>query len=575
MPALIGAGIAAGIAALIGLLVAPSAPVFSGAGLSLLNGSQTDPHLLTRGVWHAIAQSCSLSTHCIATWNVVAFAVLCGLVAYLAGYGIKARPIFAAGLGGTILATSPLAASIVLSAPGAETLATLALFGGIAAMAARLWNPPPAIRLLMVAALVLQDPFYFPAALGYTIIDRSRVALKGWSAAAVALTFGARIAAGSPTVWTLSHPAFDAWAAPSTIVLIGIALFGLLPFVLWLLRQDIDRGAGFERMNFFLPVVLGAIVTASAMISSSDGDPGSYWLAGEISLILGFAAAVRDGAALRARSAGVVLGVVAIAFQAYEYPRAAAAFPVAAISLESSDLWSGLRSAEASHTVVCVLGDQRARAAVLDDGAFVRMYHLPASQLRTPPTVNACLSSAPTGSQILAIGYPRPAEMSFALAQEARAASRSRYVLARQNGTVSPTRRTALPGGHGAYTSTLQTPLGPVPAFTVVAPFSYTFHCVQLKDPGVLSFAAANPLTGIPSTDVTRFSILLDTGRRQELLFSRDLPATHGVQNADWRFYTVPLAAIHCRSLTFSVSAPSGRGIGTWTTFAGVSLDRR
>jgi hypothetical protein len=569
----IGAGAAAGIAAIIGTFVAISTTVFAGAGLSLLNDWRTDPHLLTGALWHSIASSCSLSTHCIGAWNVAAFAAICALVAYLAGQAKNEQPALTAGLCGAIVATSPLAAALVVHPLGTEEFVTIALFTGIAAGFARLWNPHPWIRLLLAVALVLQDPLFVPAGLLYTVMDRRRIATQAWSAAIVLVSFGLRIAVGSPPAFSLSHPALDAWAAPLTIVVLGIAIFIVLPFVLWLLVRNIDRAAGVERRDFLAPAVLGFTAAAASIISWNGGDPSAYWLAAEISVILGFAAAVRD-AGLVARCIGAVLGALAILAQLYEYPRAAAALPDVAISRESAELWSGLRSAQASRTFVCVTGDDRARAAVLGNGSFVRVYQLPASQLLVT-AVTGCLKTAPTGSRIVALGYPRPPELNFALAQAANAVSHSKYVLAARNGTVYPTTPVAMPGGHGAFRSILQSPLGPVPSFTVAALFSYTFHCVRIPKSEVLSFAVANPLAGIPDAALTRFSILSEESGRKKLLFSRDLPPTPGVQSPDWKFYRVPVGPARCETFTFKVMSLSSVGIGAWTSFAGVTIDRR
>jgi hypothetical protein len=568
----IGAGAAAAIAAVVGTFVAMPTTVFAGAGLSVLNDWHTDPHLLSSVFWHPIAASCSLSAHCIGALNVTAFAALCALVAYLTGRA-KTEAVLTAGICGAIVATSPVAAALVIHPLGTEIFITIALFSGIAAICARLWNPPAWVRLLLPVALVLQDPLFLPAALLYAAMDRRRIALQAWSAAIILLSFGLRLAAGSPPALSLSHPALDAWAAPLTIVLLGIAIFILLPFVLWLMVRNFDRAAGFERRDFLAPAVLGFTAAAASIISWNGGDPSPYWLAAEISVILGFAAAVRD-AGLFARRVGAVLGALAILVQLYEYPRAAAAFPNAAISAESTELWSSLRSAQVSRTAVCVTGEDRARAAVLGDGLFVRFYKLQVSRLLLT-SVTGCLKRAPAASHIVALGYPRPPELSFALAQAADTVSHSKYVLAARNGTVYPATRASMPGGHGAFRSIAQSPLGPVPSFTVAAPFSYTFHCVRIAKSEVLSFAAANPLAGIPGAALTRFSIESAENGRKKLVLSRDLPPTPRIQTTDWRFYSVPVGPARCESLTFTVTSLSSVGIGAWTSFAGVTIDRR
>lgn len=189
--------------------------------------------------------------------------------------------------------------------------------------------------------------------------------------------------------------------------------------------------------------------------------------------------------------------------------------------------------------------------------------------------VPACLKRAPTGSHIVALGYPRPPELSFALAQAADAASHSKYVLAARNGTVFPATRASMPGGHGAFRSIAQSPLGPIPSFTVAAPFSYTFACVRIAGSQVLSFAAANPLANIPGAALTRFSIESAENGRKKVLFSRDLPPGPGTQSTEWRFYSIPVGPARCASLTFKVASLSSVGVGAWTSFAGVTIDRR
>ena len=566
----LGGGIILGGLAAIsaGLLSTPAA--LSGEGLAILMGFRSDPYFLTAGIWHVAGNACHYSASCIHGFNTGAFALTCMLTAYFASRPAKSNRAVTAAIAGTILAASPLGASILRDPLGTEALVAGSLLIAMAAASAGFWNPTPSLKILLPMLIVLQDPLFLPCALLYAAVSGAgRYRLL--QILTIALAFSIRVALGAPKLTALLHPSFDHWAGPPTIVLIGFLVFVAAPFAAWFLSRGPVQASGPARNAVLAAAGLGLLAVSIGMIAP-NGDPSPYWLSGEAALILSAVAVMGLKPAHYIRPAIAITAALVLFGQVSYYASASSALPNVAISSESTTLWNALHSSDGPPKFLCVLGEKRAREAVLGDGAFLQAYDSGHHLLRATSHADECFTPAIPNAKIVAVGYPAPDDLmpDFALALAARE-NKSPGNLPLVTGKVYPDSPAAMPGGHGAFPDSVTTLVGTIPTVTVSAPFSYIFDCTGVPANARLSFAAANPLAALPGASAVRFSIMLG----QRTLLTKDLPPAPGATRRAWRFYSVRLQShsAACKTLIFKVSAPTGIALGTWTTFAGVTVE--
>lgn len=156
--------------------------------------------------------------------------------------------------------------------------------------------------------------------------------------------------------------------------------------------------------------------------------------------------------------------------------------------------------------------------------------------------------------------------------KHATSSALTEYALTDKPGTVAPDTKVNLPGGKGAFPTTVDTGAvtGATPAITVTAGFSYTFACVVPGDSAKLVFGLANPIAGGDAVQVSVTARIKNFARH--VIFTKVLPKTAKNQKVVYRTYTVPLPATDdCMELTLWTKAISG-GTGAWAMFVGPTV---
>ena len=535
--------------------------VLAGANLRVLTGRLADPHVLTGWFWPAYVAA-RHAPHGVFSANAAAFAIAVAVVAFAAA---RLRGPLAGALAGSALAVSPLANAIFADPLGAEGALALALFFVLAADAVDAIALPAAVRAALVAALVLQDPLYAPAALLYAAIvllsGRGAFALLpvAGAAAACALRIAFRAGFGGAP----GAPAVDALAAPPSLIAIGVLLFGALPLALFGVRRGVFTRAGFIAGRTGAALALCAAALAAAIFSWT-GDPSGYWLAAQGALLLGLCAAAPAATRASAIAAGIA-GALVIA-ELFAGARAAHLIPSVTIARQSLETAAAVKAAR--NSPVCVVADNPAQTHVLADGAFFDRFTSPGAKIRSAGSIREC---PPAPAQHLVTldrsGVTDWEGSGLTLARLTAAENRARFVLTDSAGDVFPKTRVNLPGGHGAFGNTEPTAVGGVTTMTVVAGFQYTYPCVDTAPSGTLEFVAANP---IAEGDPAQLSVVVKSPGGAPRTVLRTIFRGHPQGRKPlWRAYRIRLGAPErCLAVTFKTEAPGGQQTGAWVTFA-------
>lgn len=535
----------------------------SGANLAVALGMRADPHLPTAAGWSLILHACSTSQSCIQSWNTAAVGVLALLVAWI---GWRSRGAFAGAASAAFLLTTPLCVALILDPLGAETTVALALFALVIADTAGLLTLHPLARALAGGALILQDPLFAPAVLAYALLRANPRKADTYALAGVAVIApAARLLLPAPGLPTLP---LDPQAAPSTFIALAMLFFVVLPALLYAAKRGLISAAALGKRNVVAPLLVG-VCAAIAGVFSPTGDPAPYFLAAEIAAIFAVLSATK-GRHVPDHPTGAVVAALAVLLQLAVGLRYGAAEPSAATARHSHVL----RAALEARSRICLVSPAQERPHLLADGAFLRAYQQPGTDVFSATAIEACVkrTGRPTELFVLndsaIIDYGRAG---FSLAQAAYAA-RDAQPLDTAKGMVAPSRPVSLPGGHGVFASTVRTPLGDAPEIVAVAGFSETLPCPRSSPGSQLTFAAANPN---PGGAPVRLSVSERTERGSELLLSRELSRSNPREEPAWEFYALRLHPQACRSLTFAATATTPDANAAWAAFVSPAVAAR
>lgn len=548
--------------------------VLGGAELGVLNGRLHDPHLLTGWLWALAAGACQISAPCICGLNTATFAALVIAFTLIASRKLARVLSFpfaliGASFFGLLLGLSPLGAALVSSPLGGEAVVSLALFMAACGETAGLWAFPLAVRCAIATALVLQDPFLFPAATAYAIFSarsRNRCAMIVPTGCAFAALL-ARLAVGLPSWGEIVALRVDSLAGPLTIAVVGIVVIFAIPAALYALRTGLYEHLGVAPVHLAKALILG-VLGAAAGTFSVTGDPSTHLFYGEMAVLLCLLVYAQAGRHPRAGVAALAVLTAAQAFALVKVHRDMGSVVIAKQSLFLRNIVTA--DAGAGH-FTCIVADASARRYVLVPGFSLISAHSKEVQgIRIVQTVNECPVKLADVTHLIVMHGLQTEDWGVGglnLVRAASSAAAATYVFPIAKGVVSPRRYAHTPTGLGAFSQTIPVPSGRIATFIVVGAFSYRFDCVHVRKGERLSFAVGQ----IPNAPNARYDVSLRDGPKRYTLADGTLVRSQGPAYA-WRYVSVPIPTSNsCAQVVFS--APSAvYGGGTWITFAGASL---
>lgn len=531
-------------------------PQLTGESLAVIVGKRDDPHLLTAAIWHSTLEACHLSGICAQSWNA---GILAALAVWCCVVGWRLRGPLGALFAGAMVVTSPLVLAPFIDPLGAESSLAALFFLVLAADTCEAVVLPLFLRVLLAAAVVFQDPLLFPAAALYGVLAvKQRSTFSVLPLAAAALAMIVRVLLRDPTFHAIAHPVVNPESAPLAIAAFGL-IFLLGPAAMYAAKRGLFRGALFRGRAFSGTMALGFLAALGGLFSIS-GDPGVYLLAGEAAIIFAVLATVRKPLTLM-RPVAVACFLLIFVFQLSTALR----YRAREFTLVTAQATQTVQRAIARGRPICMVRPNGEPAPFLAKGAFLQLYAPSGVDLRSVSSVGDCLKSRDLKTQLLLVRNGSVTDFGqagFALSLAAANALAPGRLVTNQPGVVSPPTAVTLPGGHGAFTVALVTPLASVPELIVTAGFEERFKCPTMPESPHLAFAVANPNAG---GSPVRFAVDETTPGGDHRLISRDLPKT-GPGNADWRFYSLRLSP-RCRALTFRASAYTSSGIAAWAAF--------
>lgn len=534
----------------------------AGPDIAISAGKGTDWHLLTGWLLHSSGLMQSAST--LSVLNTVGIIVVASaLGAIFASTRRESRAtVLAMGLC-IALVISPLALPLTVDPLGFENSLTFVLYVLALTDAAEGITLHPAIRAVVLFAIVLQDFAYAPIA----VIDIVAIAARSRDVKVVAPPALSVIAGFAIRLYIGVHY-WTPWQSSVervSIAAVAILLIGL-PALLWIARAGQLRAAGFTgKVPRVLWVSACAMLTAS--IFSPNGDPSVYLFASLTAAILACFSAWQSSSESRsAVLAGTVVllaGLLSVNFTALS--------PVEAASRQVTTLIGLLQRGESS--LICVSGKRADVDTVVGGGVLAAYYPRLARSVIPGDNIMNCISRYPYVQRLIivrrrAIEDEGHGGMALAVAID-RSKSAATH-LSDQRITISPVRHTHMPGGRGAFVDTLRTPIGAGRQITIAAPFRVTFPCIRWQRGSTLSFAVTNPLGEAPHAGSVRFSIFDD----ERDVISDVLKPSAGTVNQSWLYYNValPRLAGSCSRLAISVHAAGASGIATWASFVDLSI---
>lgn len=540
-----------------------------GVHLEELTGLRSDPHLLTGLIWRTLVAGHVSGGPTLFVLNLSLLVLLAGAIAAFALCSSGRGRRMAAAVAALLVLCSPFSLALIRDPVGGEALISVLLTATLAADLLGLLRLHFLVRCALVAALVLQEPSFILAALAYGLLSLAccprRVSWLAFVTASLAVV--GRLMLGQPAFDAALHPSLDPLSGSLGVLVLAIFLFGFMPAALYLSKVGLYQRLGIGGWSW--PAFVLACSAFVGCIFAGTFGLAAHALAAECILLLPLATIGEIGRSVANVRSAVLL--LCLALEIFTMRPIMAVLPAVVIERESAGLNEALAAASTDGSSICIAGEDVARYDLLAGGAFIKTHGRAGVGVHSSNDVHGCLAAMAPRSRLISVmdGVVHDwGRSGFAMAKALNLPARA-SMLPVNGGVIEP--RRAL-HGRDVFSTMLDTPVGKQPSFTVLAGYSYRFKCLPARATQRLSFAAANPLAGLPGTTPVRLMITEKTAASATVILNRIITPKPG-QPVYWEYYSLKLpAAKSCRDLIFAVSAPTGRAIGAWGTFLGAAL---